>query len=274
MNLKASFFYARKIFFSKSKLNKNVMGRRSLLGAVICIAISLIPLTALLVVSEGMIEGMTERIIRLSTHDIQIETNFSSSCVYSYDEFTAASRKFLSINGVNNVYPEIQSMGLASANAVRTGAFVRAVDENIFSDPYFSSLFEVCEGECSFDEKRSIIISSKMAEILGVKPGDRISLINVKVSEDSRVFPRAFPFKVRAVISSGYQELDELWAFISLKEGFEILTGSACSFLIGLSTDNTFSPLLNKTSEDVFSFIFSSEDFNQFGTSVSTWKKL
>ena len=250
------------------------MGRRSLLGAVICIAISLVPLTALLVVSEGMIEGMTERIIHLSTHDIQIEPASTSFCTSSFEAFTQVSERLLSVNSIKKVYPEIQYMNLASANAVRSGALVRAVDENIFKDRYFSSLFEVCEGECDLSAKRSVIISSKMAETLGVKPGDRISLINVNVSEGNRLSPRAFPFTVKAVVSSGYQELDELWAFISLREGFEVLSRSSSSFIIGLSTDNTFSPLLNKTLEEVFSYLCMDEAFDIYGTSVSTWKEI
>ena len=70
MTFASSLLYARKIFFSKTNRgSERSSGQRSLIGAVVCIAVSLIPLVAVLSVSSGMISGITGRMIHLSSQD-------------------------------------------------------------------------------------------------------------------------------------------------------------------------------------------------------------
>ncbi len=275
MKFKSSFFYARKILFSKSSLNKNVMGRKSLLGAILCIGISLVPLVSLLVVSEGMIEGMTERIIRLSTQDIQVSFGNSSPCAESEEVFLSASQKIASLPFVRKVYPELRSMNLAGANSMRTGAAVRAVPEDFFTDEYTAKLFEIKEGEALLEKKRGIIISEKMAEILNVKVDQRISLINVNAKQGGKLSPRSFMFTVTGIISCGYQELDQLWAFISIKDGFEVLPKNNADFILGVSTLSPFAAELNLWCDELSDFIYDdADDFNYYDLSLDTWQEI
>ena len=72
MNLKASFLYAHRIIFSHNASSRHE--KRSILGAVFCIALSLIPLVTVIGVSNGMINGMVERMINLSTGESHPES--------------------------------------------------------------------------------------------------------------------------------------------------------------------------------------------------------
>ena len=69
MNIKASFFYAKSLIFPKTE--KKSSARRSFIGAVFCIGLSLIPLIVVINVTDGMIEGMTQRLIGLSSGHLQ-----------------------------------------------------------------------------------------------------------------------------------------------------------------------------------------------------------
>ena len=73
MTVRSSLMYAKRLLFpGHSTRRTSSNGRRSLLGATLCIGISLVPLVAILIISEGMIQGMTGRLIHLSSHDISV----------------------------------------------------------------------------------------------------------------------------------------------------------------------------------------------------------
>ena len=66
MRIRASVLYATRMLLSPSQKKVSGSGSsasRSLLGAILCIALSLVPLVVVLTVSDGMIEGITSRIV-------------------------------------------------------------------------------------------------------------------------------------------------------------------------------------------------------------------
>ena len=65
MTLKSSFLYAIRFFTSKTRARKN------LLASMFCVGLSIIPIIVVIIVSDSMIDGMTERIIQLSSFHIQ-----------------------------------------------------------------------------------------------------------------------------------------------------------------------------------------------------------
>ena len=70
MKLSSIFLICSRIIKPKDSALTNA--RKSLIGAVFCIALSLIPLTVVLIVTDGMIEGITNRIIGLSSFHLQV----------------------------------------------------------------------------------------------------------------------------------------------------------------------------------------------------------
>ena len=59
-------------------------------------------------------------------------------------------------------------------------------------------------------------------------------------SGSGKTIPKLSLFKVSGIISSGYQELDALWIFISLSKGIEILSNYSSMNSIILSTKDPF----------------------------------
>ena len=70
--------------------------RKSLIGAVWGIGISIIPLVIVLVVSDGMIKGITSRMIELGSGHIQVlDLRPTPRNAQTADERKQASKKFL-----------------------------------------------------------------------------------------------------------------------------------------------------------------------------------
>lgn len=264
MKIYSSFIYARKLMFSSGSFfsRRNTHGKKSLMGAVLCIGLSLVPLVAILSVSNSMISGMTSRIIRLSSHHIQVSVSRESIYSMSPDLFQKGSQRLESIGGIIKSHAEVQSNALAVANSFRSGAVVRGVGRNAFSDDVdFSSLFKVVEGSTSLEEKKSCVLGQKIAGDLKLHAGDTVRIVTVQKNESS-VTPKVASFRVSGIVSSGYQELDALWFFISMEDAFECLSSSSVRYLIGLDVDDPFSSDFFQVSRKVSSFLFEDEDFS------------
>lgn len=272
MTFSSCLMYAKKIFFSKSQSSDSGIGKRSLTGAIACIGISIVPMVVLLVVTNGMVQGMTSRMINLFSRDISVSVYKNSMYLTSYENFILASKKFADIQGVEKVFPEVRGMALAAGENYRSGAFVRGIPQDtFFADKNFSSLFKVVEGRVDLPDFRTAVIGEKISEQLGVHVGDNIKIISMNTA-GKRFVPKVAQFKVGGIISSGYQELDSLWVFIPIEAAFNSLAKSSCEFVVGIETENSFSEELSSIAERVQTFTFQDEGFAD--SRVETWKEV
>lgn len=257
MTLASSFMFASRLLFPRTGKKSNA--RRSLFGALICIGISLIPLVMVLTVSNGMIKGITERMIGLSTSHLQL-------LLYSKSKYAADEASLQSLCGairsydssIKNVYPELQGIGLASSSKGRFGASIRAVEADIFErNPAFASLFEIVEGCTDLASANSCVLGKKLASDLGVHAGESIRLITTKENSAGKTMPKITSLKVSGIVSSGYQELDSLWVFMSLERGFKLLSQKSAKAMVGIETGDPFSIELEKTYRSLSPFLAS-----------------
>lgn len=246
MTLKSSLLFASRLIFPRSSLKSSA--RRSVLGAILCIAISLVPLIVVISVSDGMISGMTKRIIGLSSSDLQVFIARSSNYAESNENFTGFANLFNKVQGVTGSFPQIECDALAAGKNYRTGAKVRAVEPKIFlENQSFSKLFNVLDGNVNnfISEKKSAVIGQKLSELLNLKAGDSFRIVMANQNSNGSISPKVSTFKVAAIISSGYQELDALWIFIPLEDGFSVIPHKSANFSVMLETNETFSKNLN-----------------------------
>ena len=239
MKTAASFLFASRLLLPRTGKKSNA--RRSLVGACACIGISLVPLVMVLTVSNGMIQGITSRIIGLSSSHINCMLYPLAEEGQDEESLRLLSEKLSSVEGVTHAYPEIQGVGLAAGKNGRTGATIRAVESDLFfKNPAFSSLFEVVSGSPSLEKKNSAVIGEKLAEILGLTAGDTFRLITARRLANGKIFPKITPCLVSAVVSCGYQELDALWVFIPLSAGFSLLPVQSSQVHVALETSDAF----------------------------------
>ncbi len=81
--------------------------------------------------------------------------------------------------------------------------------------------------------------------MLDIHPGDTFRIITTKTL-NGNVAPKLASFKVDAIISSGYQELDALWVFIPISTAYSSLSLSNANYTIMLNTEDAFSSTLSK----------------------------
>lgn len=250
MSLKASLKFASSLIFPKAE--KKSSARASLIGAVACIGLSLVPLVVVVSVADGMIDAMTERLIGLSSSHIQAYVASAISEVSTPENFIEYSSSYRNYDGVLNTYPEVSVSALASANKTRTGIQIRGMETDIFEkNSSFKNLFQVTEGSLEEYEnpenkkEKNAVICKKLAENLNLHPGDTFRIITTRTF-NGNVAPKLSSFKVSAVVTSGYQELDALWLFIPIDTAFSSLALSNASYTIMIETPDAFNADLVK----------------------------
>ncbi|MGI5107028.1 ABC transporter permease [Treponema socranskii] len=244
MTIKSSLLLAYRILFPKGESSA---ARQSLSASLLCIGISLVPLIVVLAVSNGMIQGMTERIIGLSSSHIEAAVESSSPFVSDAASFARFASRLRTVEGVTNAYPEIDASALASGASYRCGVQVRAVLPEVFTEnKSFASLFRVTDGDIGDFKSgaKAAVVGEETAKRLGIRSGDKFRLITAQANADGTVLPKAALLSVAAVVSSGYQELDAAWLFVPLDTGFDIIRAGTGAYSVLVETENAFSPEL------------------------------
>ena len=228
MTFSSSLMFAKSLIFPKAE--KKSSARRSLWGALLCIGLSIVPLVVVLSITNGMIQGMTDRIIGLSSNNIQAYVSPKLKDTQNPQSYREYSKQFKNVNGVLEVYPEIGVTALAAGKKMRTGAQIRALDKDIFTkNKAFTDLFTIIEGDVlDFQNQEEgagtyAVVGQKMAQMLDLHAGDTFRVITIKTT-DGKQSPRLTSFKVSAIVSSGYQELDALWVFIPLEAAYKFVS--------------------------------------------------
>ena len=248
MTFSYSLKFAKSLIFPKSE--KKSIARKSLFGAVLCIGLSIVPLVVVTSITNGMIDGMTERIIGLSSSHIQAYVAPKLSSIQTAQGFIEYASEACEVRGVTGVYPEIEISAIAAGKKGRSGIEIRALENDIFvRNKSFEKLFEVCEGQLksfinpSDGKKAPAVIGKKLAEDLELHAGDTFRIITTKSSGD-KMLPKLTSFTVAAIVSSGYQELDQFWVFIPLETAYSSLSMESANFNIMIETADAFSPEL------------------------------
>lgn len=238
-----AFFFARRILGVSSRRHSNgyvkdAPGSRYLRGAVIGVALSLVPLVVVLVVSDGMIEGITARYIEVGTYHLQARP----LVVETDRELEGRAEALRALPGIKAAFPEYQGYGVALAGAHTAIVAVRAVDASFLSDQGTAAYLKLDSGEARLDSTNQILVGEALAKNLSVRVGDTVSIVTSKpVASNGREDEASFPFapkvsvfKVRGIVSAGYRELDALWAFVSFRAGSKIFSAGSSRALIGI----------------------------------------
>ena len=233
MTFSYSMKFAKSLIFPRSE--KKSIARKSLFGAVLCIGLSIVPLVVVTSITNGMIDGMTERIIGLSSSHIQAYVSPNISRVKSAAAFAEYAEETCAVRGVTGFYPEVELSAIATGKEGRSGIEVRALEKDIFvRNKSFAKLFEVSEGSLE-------TFVNEAEEKKG--PAKAVRIITTK-STGEKMLPKLTSFKVAAIVSSGYQELDQFWVFIPIESAYSSLSMESATYNIMIETEDAFAPEL------------------------------
>jgi len=194
------------------------------------IALSLIPLITVDHVVDAMIESIVARYRETSTFHFQIHHWGETEL----DEWNKTAEGALRINSVSDAWIERQGFGLARARDTREGLTLRSLPSDLAErDRSFASFIEFDSGRWDLSTLDSILLGRESSRKLGATVGDEIRILTVRRVGGDRYVPRVSKFVVRGVFSSGYQDLDRTWAFITLETGWSILSSENSLTFIG-----------------------------------------
>ena len=255
MTFKSSLMFAKSLIFPKAE--KKSSARRSLWGALLCIGLSIVPLVVVLSITNGMIQGMTDRIIGLSSNNLQAYVSPKLKDTQNAQSYRDYSEQFKSVEGVLASYPEISVTALAAGKNMRSGIQLRALDKNIFTaNKAFGQYFSIIEGSIEDYENQDenagacAIVGQKMAQVLDLHAGDSFRIITIKTT-NGKQSPKLTSLKVSAIVSSGYQELDALWVFIPLEAAYKFISLANASYTVMIETPDAYSPDLVRIQKEL-----------------------
>jgi len=213
-------------------------GRKTLhlSNAVLGIALSLIPLILVIVVANGMIEGITRRYIEVASYHIRM---------MQYEDVTPGEAEEIvnrvrGLPGVEAAVPVRQGVGVLYSENRQSGVGIRGVPGDVLiKDVQFGHYMEIKEGAFDLGSKDSICISSALAKKLEVSVGSPLKLLSARSFPGRPPILRASNFTVKGIFSSGYQELDASLAYVSMDIG-NTLFREQDSFFLGVKIQDPF----------------------------------
>lgn len=214
-------------------------------GAILGIGISLVPLILVLIVSDGMIQGITRRYMETKTYHLQVAVPDGMDD----KESRAGIKAIRSLPGVTAAFLEKNGSGVAVSASSSGAVMLRAIDPAFFSDPGTKGFLTVDAGKIAPAGNRDIVIGSSLAATLKVKLGDSLTLITpnpeaaaneTAATDFSGYSPRLSFFRVSGIVSAGYRDLDALWAFITPEMGMRLLTYPSSATFFGVKVAHPY----------------------------------
>lgn len=181
----------------------------SLLG----ISLGVATLIIVMAVMNGFRHELLSRILGLGGH---ITVSSYERVITDYDE---TAKSIQGMPGVVQVTPLIEGQVMASANGVASGAAVRGIRGEDFKrrDLLRDS---IVQGDLNrFNEGKGVIVGRRLAERMGLFPGEKITLISPKGQVTAfGTVPRMKAYTVDAVFEVGMYEYDNSYIYMPLPE--------------------------------------------------------
>lgn len=220
-------------------------GSRRLVGAIVGVALSMVPLVMVQQVAEGMIAGIAVRFIETGTYHLQAISRLAPG-----PELEETVARLASVEGVTTAVPERRGFGLLYAADGRSGVSLRAVPQAWWEqDPAVRELIEVQSGRFDLSDASSAVLGQEIARRLGVAVDDEVRLLTARPAPEGRILPRISRFRVAGIVSTGYRDLDRLWVFLPYERGRQVIADETATDLIGVKLDDPLAipnPLFNR----------------------------
>ena len=224
------------LFLSRRMLRGRAGSARYLRGAVLGIALSLVPLVVVMEVSTGMIDGITARLLEVGTYHLQVPFPPETPV----DVLAAAADAIGRVKDVIAAVPERQGTGMLVAARGAAGVNLRFVAPDVFTrDTGFRSFMTIRSGTADLSGGTALLVSAALAATLGVGPGDTVNILTTW-GEDLSGPPRLTPVPVAGIYETGYQELDAALAYAPITLADRILSPRSSRAFIGVKVKDPF----------------------------------
>lgn len=184
-------------------------------------------------VMNGFRKELIGKILGISGH---VFVQAMDTPLTDYDEL---AKRFEQIKGVKQAIPVINGQVLASSPFASSGALVRGIREvdikrldTIASNIRAGSLED-------FDKGEGVAIGQRMADQLGIRAGEKITLLSPNGAETPfGQTPRRKVYTVSAVFSIGMSEFDSAFVYMPLSEAQSYFDRDGEASVVELSIEN------------------------------------
>ncbi len=238
MSLKTVLYLGFRPFIPKKHGIRGVV-----MHTVLVVAIAMLPLVVVLMVADGMIQGITSRYIETSSYHFRVKSRQPADII-DFDEYEETTKNILKIPGITAATIERTGAGVAVYNEYKNGVQIRGLNPDITDkDPGMMEYITVETGEFDLSDKNSVVLSSYLARKMKVELDDEIRVITGKVLKSGKVLPKITKMNVKGVIKTGYEDLDKLWLLTSLDLSKKILPNKSSETFIGIKCEAPYADL-------------------------------
>jgi len=204
MNLKLELRIALRYLQSKKKdAFISIISFLSLIGIMLGVAALIVVMS----VMNGYRIELTKKLKGFNS-DVMVK-NFDNNI----DNYSSITKEIGKLEKVSSVIPVISEQSLVINNDRATGAIVKAIrDKDIDRYSFLKSK--------KFSQANSVILGSRLAKILGVKPGDKVKLVSTHF--DTTIIgavPKIKDFYIDSLFTSGLSEYDSSYVIMPLAAG-------------------------------------------------------
>jgi len=181
----------------------------SFLGIMLGVATLIVVMS----VMNGFHRELMDKIVGINGHA------FLQAAEAPFTNWDDVATKTASLPGVKLAIPMVESAAGVSSQFAQSGALVRGIREkDILRLPGVSG--NVRDGTLNgFDKAEGVAIGQRLAENLGVRVGDKVSLLIAKGAQTPfGVAPRIKAYPVVAIFQIGMSEFDNLFIYMPLSE--------------------------------------------------------
>lgn len=236
MKIKTAAYLAVKYLTAREKGGKR---GRNVVSAVIGVLLSLIPLVVVLVVANGMIEGITRRYIEVGTYHLQLKSYDSEIEEQAEQLVTRLEKEPF----VTSVFPFVQGLGIIYSGKGNTGVSVRGLPADFYStDSAVREYVTMTSGSFDLETDTAVLLSENVARNLGVEKGDTVKLLTAKTIPGRPIILRPSTFTIKGVFTTGYHELDALSIYIPLERAKALFPESG-AYTVGVKVQDPYDDL-------------------------------
>lgn len=228
-----SAFLAWKLFLS---LWRRKGSHRPLLGAAWGLALSLVPLVLVTVVADGMIQGITARYLETYTYHLQLLPLGGAGP----DAQASAREAAAALTGFQGLWWERQGFGIAFSDSGRLGVTLRGWEPSFLEDPGLRRYLNLSEGALDLSDPQGLLLGRQASRVLGLKTGDSLRLLTARSAPGRGYVPRVSTFRVMGIVSTGYDDLDKIWAVLPLETADRLLPQAEYPLIGGMKIEEPF----------------------------------
>ncbi len=186
--------------YAFSKSNRH---RSASLIIMLGLAIGMMALITLLALMNSLQSDLLDQVKSIESFHLQLSLTTSEAEI---DEITA---KILNLEGVEQVYPHVNTQVMVGANSSSSTGRLRVVDEAIWweENPFKEHLFLI--GGRPPQGEEEVALSSTMAYRLGTRIGEEIPITVLVPGRTAPLAPVTHTFRISGLFSTSLSEFDE-----------------------------------------------------------------